>query len=152
MKKFALLLLFACGGGSAKPAAPPAPPAAWKDMDHDQRMVFMKDVVMPKAKAIFVAFDPTFSTMDCVTCHGDGVEAGTYEMPNPKIKPLPNTEEAFMAWVSKDPAAGKFAQFMATEVNPLMAGLLGKKAFDPQTHTGDFSCEACHKLVDAKAE
>jgi hypothetical protein len=38
---------------------------------------------------------------------------------------------------------------MATKVEPMMGELLQMSVFDPKTKTGDFSCEACHTLVDA---
>jgi hypothetical protein len=117
-----------------------------------QREQYMKDVVMPRAKEAFVAFDPKYQSMDCRTCHGDGAADGSFEMPNPKIKPLPNTEEAFMAWVSKDANAGRYAQFMATKLQPLMGELLQVAVFDPQTKSGEFSCSSCHQLVDASGK
>jgi len=144
----ALALLTACGSSSAPPQAP-AKPLTWKQMDATQRHKYMTDVVMPRTKALFVEFDPKYQTMDCKTCHGDSVADGSFEMPNPKIKPLPNTEEAFMAWVAKDANAGRYAMFMATKLEPLMGELLQVKVFDPQTKSGDFSCENCHQLVDA---
>jgi hypothetical protein len=148
MKRIAVLLfLTACGGSSNKAPPEPAKPLVWKDMNADQRQTYMKDVVLPKAKEIFVAFDPKYSTMDCVTCHGDGAADGSFEMPNAKIKPLPNSEEAFIAWVSKDPEAGRYAGFMAEKVEPLMADLLNEKPFDPKTKTGEFGCTACHTLI-----
>lgn len=139
------LALGACGGSST-PAESPRP-AAYKDMNHKQRAKFMEEVVLPKAKEIFVAFDPQFKDMDCKTCHGDGVTDGTFKMPNPKIRPLPNSEEAFMAWVGKEPDMGRWGQFMGGKVEPLMAQLLQMTVFDPKTKQGEFSCMACHTLV-----
>lgn len=152
MKQLALLFVLAACGSSSKPAATPTPaPAAWKDMNLDQRVEFMKREVMPKSKAIFVAFDEAkYKDMDCATCHGDGAADGSFEMPNPKIKPLPATADAFMAWVSKDEEAARYAKMMSEQLEPMMANLLGKKAFDPATKTGDFSCEACHTMATEK--
>jgi hypothetical protein len=145
-----LVVLAACGGGSSKTTTPePATPLVWKEMDLEQRTKYMMDVVLPKTKELFVALDAKYDTMDCITCHGDGAKDGSYEMPNPKIKPLPNTEEAFIAWVSKEPAAGKMAEFMATKLEPLMGELLQKSVYDPKTKTGELSCGTCHTLVDA---
>jgi hypothetical protein len=145
-----LAVVAACGSSSttAKAPAEPAKPLTWNEMDATQRETFMKEVVMPKTKEAFVAFDPKYASMDCKTCHGDGATDGTFEMPNPKIKPLPNTPEAFMAWVSKDAEAGRYAQFMATTLEPLMGELLQVTVFDPKTETGELSCSTCHQLVD----
>jgi hypothetical protein len=153
----AMAVLAACGSPSAPPQTPaqpvqPAKPVTWKDMDATQRETFMKEVVMPKTKELFVAFDPKYQSMDCKTCHGDGATDGTFEMPNPKIKPLPNTPEAFMAWVSKDAEAGRYAQFMSEKLEPLMGELLQISVFDPQTKTGELSCSTCHQLVDASGK
>lgn len=153
MKKLALILALAACGSSSKSTTTPAPaPTVWKDMNLEQRTEFMKREVMPKAKAVFVAFDEAkFKDMDCATCHGDGAADGSFEMPNPKIKALPATEEAFMAWVSKDEEAARYTKMMSEELVPLMANLLGEKPFDPATHSGEFSCQACHTMAPATA-
>jgi hypothetical protein len=115
-------------------------------MDHDQRIAFMKDVVMPKMKAEFVKFDEHYSAMDCKTCHGKRANDGTFDMPNPDIKVLPGTEEAYMAWIAKEPKDAHYTQFMAQTVEPMMAQLLHLKAFDPKTGEGNFGCNNCHLL------
>jgi hypothetical protein len=143
----ASIVLAACGGGTSKPTEPPKA-TVWKDMNADQRMAYMKDVVLPESKKIFVAFDAKrYEKMDCVTCHGDSAANGSFEMPNAKIKPLPNSEEAFMAWIQKDPEAQKFTGFMSQQVEPLMGKLLGEPVFDPKTKTGELSCGTCHMLA-----
>lgn len=121
-------------------------------MDAKQREVYMKDVVMPRTKALFAAFAPKYQTMDCKTCHGPGAEDGSFEMPSAGIKPLPNTEEAFMAWVGKDAEAARYTEFMATKLEPLMGELLQISVFDPKTGKGELSCGNCHQLVDASGQ
>lgn len=147
-----LLLLAACGGSSStSPVNTPAgPPPKWKDMNADQKMAFMKSTVLPRAKKLFGDFDPQkYAVVNCHTCHGKGSEDGSFEMPNPDIKALPATEEAFMAWVSKDADAMRYTKFMSEQLVPAMAEMLDVKAFDPKTHTGEFSCEACHTMAKA---
>ena len=73
-------------------------------------------------------------------------------MPTPDIKPVPNTPEAFLACVAKDARAGKYAEFMSQQLEPLMGQLLHVEVFDPQTGKGDFSCSSCHYLVDASGK
>jgi len=118
---------------------------AWKDMDKKERAAFMKKVVLPKAKELFATIDPKMDTT-CKTCHGKGAEDRTYKMPNPDIKPLPASEDAFMAWIKKNPDEAKWSKFMGETFSPAMAQLLGKQDFDPKTKTGDFGCTACHTL------
>ena len=143
----ALFLAAAACGSSSKSSMPPKG-MVWKDMNADQRHAYMEKVVMPKAKEVFAAFDPKYASMDCKTCHGPGAEDGSFEMPNPKIRPLPNTPEAFMALMGKDADVQRFTPFMAAKVEPMMGELLHMTVFDPQTKTGELSCENCHTLVD----
>jgi hypothetical protein len=144
----------AAGSAAEAPAAPPAPVAdkpveggtkLWKDMDKKERSTFMKQKVLPKAKELFATIDPKMTT-NCKTCHGKGAEDHTFKMPNPDIKPLPSTPDAFMAWIKKNPDEGKWAKFMGEQFTPAMAQLFGMQEFDPQTKTGDFGCIACHTL------
>lgn len=137
----------ACGGSSSKSAMPPKD-MKWKDMNADQRKEYMEHVVMPKAKELFVAFDPKYKDMDCKTCHGPGADNGSFEMPNAAMRPLPNTPEAFMALMGKDAEVQRFTPFMVEKVEPMMGELLQMTVFDPKTETGELSCEGCHTLVD----
>lgn len=141
----AFALLAACGGAKHTDSKPPAG-MAYKDMNHEQRKYFMEHEVLPAMRADFAAFDPKYQTMNCNTCHGEGSHDGTFKMPNPTLPVLPGTEEGFMEWVAKDPDAAKMSKFMAETVTPKMAAMLGMKAFDPATKSGDFSCDKCHTL------
>jgi hypothetical protein len=146
--RYALLVLALAACGGSQKSTPPAALPPWKDMNADQRLEFMKTTVLPAAKTKFQAFDATkYAKFDCKTCHGDGADDGSFEMPNPKIKALPATEEAYMAWVAKDADAARYTKFMSEEIVPMMSQLLQVKAFDPATHTGEFSCPACHKMA-----
>lgn len=143
---YLLLAIAACGTPSAQPAKPKPMPSAFKDMDLDQRTEYMKTVVMPEAKKIFVAFDPKYSTMDCKTCHGNGATDGSFEMPNPQLRVLPASGEAYMALMEKDPDVARYTKFMSGEVEPLIGRLLQRSVFDPKTKSGELSCETCHTL------
>ena len=117
-------------------------------MNADQRFEFMKTSVLPAAKAKFQAFDAKkYAEFDCSTCHGDGAEDGSYEMPNPKIKALPATEEAYVAWIAKDADAKRYTDFMSNEIVPMMANLFDEKPFDPKTNPKGLSCPICHTMA-----
>jgi acetone carboxylase gamma subunit len=146
------LLAVATACGSPPAAEHPAVTSGvsnkpFKAMTLDERVEFMKQRVLPETKRLFVAFDPSFASMTCKTCHGDGAEDGSWDMPNPKIIALPGSEAAFMAWVQAKPEMGKWAGFMASQLEPAMGKLLQIEVFDPATKTGAFSCEACHVLA-----
>jgi hypothetical protein len=141
----ALGLVGSCGGNPAPQEDRPIPKGPWKDMNHDDRLVFMKKVVFPKMKPEFVAFDSKdFGDMTCVTCHGDGAKDKTFKMPNPKLPKLPATEEGFKKLQEKHPEAVKF---MREKVVPDMASLLGEEPYNRETHKG-FGCFECHVKED----
>jgi hypothetical protein len=149
-----LLAAVSCGGGGQSappPAAPtagePAPaqtgPINWEAMDKAARQKYMKDVVLPKMKEHFVAFDAQkYGNMNCGTCHGPTAMHGTFEMPNPDLPKLPADMEKFKAWAGEHP---KMAEFMGKVVKPEMAKLLNEPEYDPATGKG-FGCGECHAV------
>lgn len=158
------VLFAACGGAPAEPASPepvadpavpsPAPaetspaapepaapvPAAWKDKNHEQRVAYMKDSVVPKMKASFQAFDAEhFAKFGCTTCHGENGKDTGFKMPNPSLPKL-DPKDGFAAELKAHPNGTKF---MMEKVVPEMAELLGMQPYDPATQQG-FGCFACH--------
>ena len=138
-----LMLTIACGGTrhveeheterGAIPEDVVGPPnVPWQELDHEQRKKFMKRVVLPTMKPLFVAFDPKrFRDFDCTTCHGDRTR--DFKMPNPKLFVLPERPEETLP---EDKRA--WLMFMTSEVEPEMAKLLGLP-----TPTA-FACRSCH--------
>jgi cytochrome c553 len=139
--------------------APPAPPAAapekaagppkpWKDMTKAERGKYMKDVVTPQMRPVFQAYDAElFAKFDCSTCHGKDPKGHKFKMPSPDLHALPNTPELFMAALKAKPSWPKWSKFMSEKVEPQVAALLGKPAFDPKKpDPGAFSCNGCHTL------
>lgn len=156
----AMFAVAACSGTEPKsdapsPQAEPAAPAAvaadepkpapvgptFDEMDHEAREHFMKEVVMPKMRAAFTAWEPDeFREMKCGKCHGAGAKDKTFKMPNPKLPKLPTDEAGWAALAAKEPEAMKF---MKEVVVPEMAKLLGEAPYDPATKKG-FGCFECH--------
>jgi cytochrome c553 len=137
--------------GSSAEAAPaatavaetaPAASVAWKDMTKDQRIEHMKNVVLPKMKESFAAFDAKhFGNMNCATCHGDGAKDGTFKMPSPKLPKL-SVANGFKKHMDHAPEVTKF---MMSKVLPEMAALLDAQPYDAKTNQG-FGCAGCHEL------
>ncbi len=122
-------------------SATPVKEVAWADMVKEQRIDYMKSVVLPRMKQAFTQFSPDrYSKMNCVTCHGDGAADGSFKMPNPKLPVLPNSSEGFKQLAADKPAV---MDFMKNEVKPKMAAMLGMPEWTPETKTG-FGCGACH--------
>jgi hypothetical protein len=147
----AACLVFAAMACAETTASAPAPTTAagatagkeiaWADMVKEQRIDYMKSVVLPQMKQAFTQFSPDrFSGMNCVTCHGDGAADGSFKMPNPRLPVLPNSSEGFKHLAADKPAV---MDFMKGEVKPKMAALLGMPEWTPDTKSG-FGCGACH--------
>lgn len=134
-----------CGSSKPEPAHYPLPTfdrtGPWAHMTHDQKLEYMKSVVLPKEKEIFAAFDPVrYASVDCKTCHGAGADDGSYRMPNPALPKVPGGEAYYRELAARDP---KLLRFMQSTVGPETAKLLGVQRFDMASHTG-FSCYQCH--------
>lgn len=114
----------------------------WEKMSFDERKDYMKKVVMPAMYDLFNQFDSTrFSAMNCRTCHGSGVKAGDFKMPNGRIAKLNmNFEE--MAHDNPN-----YMQFMGKVVKPKMAALLGVQPYSHDNPTG-FGCQSCHMFEE----
>jgi len=139
---FVVALLAACPSPSA-PTTPSRPPPAgvahevlpdvvFDKLDPAQRAEFMKQKVIPTMAPLFA---PHGVQLACETCHGKPVD-GHYRMPNPE---LPKLGDDLSAFKPED------VQWMARDIKPTMAKLLGRPEFSPATPTG-FGCSVCHPL------
>ena len=96
-------------------------------MAKPQRLDYMRNVVLPKAAAVFQEHDPeAFADFSCGTCHGD--KRNGFRMPA-HLPPL--TDQLLTEKASE-------AAFMNEKVVPLMTALLGSTVFD---------CVNCHLPV-----
>ncbi|MFT2139538.1 hypothetical protein, partial [Bacillus cereus] len=71
------------GGGGATAVLPDVP---FEQLDHDQRIQFMKQVVVPTMKPLFQEHKPgQFAKFGCKTCHGDAADRGEFLLPSDMI-------------------------------------------------------------------
>jgi hypothetical protein len=113
----------------------------WDSMEFDAKKGYMKQVVFPQMKALFQSFDATkYADFKCKTCHGEGVAAGTYKMPNPRLPKLPNSKAG---WDELKDKHADMMKFMMMTVKPQMAKLLGKPQMTRDNPKG-FGCGNCH--------
>jgi hypothetical protein len=107
----------------------------FENLDHDERITFMKRVVVPTMQPLFADHDPKFGNFGCRTCHGPGADEGRYTMPNEDLPKLGGNLTTKFDRRKLD--------FMLMEVKPTMAKLLGVPEWSPQAPQG-FDCYACH--------
>jgi hypothetical protein len=142
----------ACGGASetttadetqtADTSGSEAPQIAWADMSPEQRGEYMANVVVPRMRPLFQAYDAEeFADFGCPTCHGANAHEVGFHMPN-GLHPL-NPAQIPSMFESEDPEVQRLAQFMGGQVLPAMAELLGTQPYNPETHEG-FGCLGCH--------
>lgn len=133
------------GGGEAAPVALPDVPFA--KLDHDQKMAFMKQKVVPAMKPIFQNHDAKrYAEFGCITCHGDQAKDGKFDMPNPGLPKIGVTKEFYAKFDPKD------LEWMGKDVMPTMANLvqLPPSYTDPQPKDG-FGCANCHTFDPTSA-
>lgn len=124
--------LYGCAGDD--PDDMNEPELSWQEMDFDQRQAYMASDVLPAMQAAFADYDgERFGAITCATCHGAGVEDGTFSMPSQGLFPIDFANFP----------TGPGADFMSTVVVPEMAELLDMEPFDPDTNEG-FGCLGCH--------
>src|SRR5262249_16387247 len=131
-----LLALVACGpkhGSGAKAVLPDVP---FDELDHEQRLQFMKQVVLPNMRPLFQTHNAhRFAKFGSKTGHGASGDNGEYHMPNDKPPKL-----NFADMSRFQPAD---IEFMKTQVLPTMARLLKQPERSAENPDG-FGCLGCH--------
>jgi hypothetical protein len=144
MKIVGVALVFAALGCSGKPSGSRAPRAVavlpdvpYEMLDHDQRVQFMKERVVPAMKPLFQRHDAQeFADFGCKTCHGDAAAAaGDWHMPSHE---LPAVDFANL-----DRHDRRDLDWMRDDILPAMARLLGEKPIGRHSPDG-FGCLRCH--------
>lgn len=142
MKLLAVLFLLvaaACGpkpGGSTPGATGVLPDVPFDQLDHDQRIAFMKEKVVPTMAPLFQKHDPDkYKGFDCRSCHGKAADKGEFHMPNDALPKLN------FADMSKYKPAD--IEWMKVDIKPAMARLLRDAEFSPDNPQG-FGCLHCH--------
>jgi len=137
MRSLVAILVFtaACG---AKPAltTPTGEAIPFDKLDHDQRIEFMKQKVVPQMKPIFQMHDSKkFAEFGCTTCHGEQAKDGHFDMPNAK---LPKLNFNDMSKFKKEDI-----DWMKEQVLPTMARILDQPVHSQENPKG-FGCLECH--------
>jgi hypothetical protein len=143
MKLLAVVLFVATAACGQKPggttpggATGVLPDVPFEQLDHDQRIQFMKEKVVPTMSALFQKHDPEkYKGFDCKTCHGKAAEKGEFHMPNDGLPKLNFSD------MSKFKPAD--IEWMKSEIKPQMAKLLREPEFAPDNPQG-FGCLHCH--------
>ena len=142
MNKWVVVLVtgFVMAGCGSKPSAvkqvSTALPASFDEMNHDQRIEFMTNTVVPTMAPLFQKHDAEeFKDFGCKTCHGAAAADGSFTMPNDQ---LPVLDFADMSkWKPAD------LEWMNKVIKPTMAKLIGEEEYSEANPKG-FGCLECH--------
>jgi hypothetical protein len=143
----AVLLTAACGSKPPSTTTPKSDEAAtvvlpdvpFDKLDHEQKVAFMKQKVVPEMKPLFQNHNAKdFAEFGCKTCHGEDVKDGHFDMPNPKLPKL-NFKDHNSKYEQKD------LEWMGKEIMPTMGKILNLPLHSQENPKG-FGCLACHTL------
>lgn len=133
----------ALAGCYPKAVGPPGydgEPMTWPEMDKEQRRVLMKEVVVPRAAAVFREWRPEkYAAVNCTLCHGDGVGSDDFHMPTGHLPRL-SGELLLGPEFARHPET---TRLKLDRLVPEMSDALGLKPFSLVTRRG-FGCYSCH--------
>jgi len=145
----AAVLAAACGSKSPATTTTPSgdsavvalPDVPFEKLEHEQKIAFMKQKVMPVMKPLFQAHDAKdFAEFGCQTCHGEQAKDGHFDMPNPK---LPKLNFNDMSKFKKEDL-----EWMHNDIEPAMGKVLNLPLYSKENPKG-FGCLACHTMEGA---
>lgn len=112
----------------------------WKEMRLEQRKAHMKQVILPRAAAVFRTWRPErFARVECDLCHGQGADIGIFDMPTDHLPRL-SGKLLLGPEFEKHPDT---TRLKLDRLVPEMAEGLGLKTFSIITRSG-FGCYSCH--------
>jgi hypothetical protein len=133
-----IAVVFALASCGPKPSStePDLKDRPFDYLNQDERIAYMKEVVVPAMEPMFREHDPEkFKDFGCRTCHGDSVDSDTYTMPNEQLPKLGG--DLTKQFKPED------LDFMLTEIKPNMARLLKTQEWTPADPHG-LDCYTCH--------
>jgi hypothetical protein len=132
--------LWSCLARGIGPPGPDGVLLTWKKMNTEQRKEHMKNVVLPRAGAVFQEWRPGhYTKMDCTLCHRDVENTGNFHMPN-KYLPRLSGEVLLGSERMRYPET---TELKLNRLVPVMSDVLGVKSFNIVTRRG-FGCYSCH--------
>lgn len=133
-------VLWSCLAKGIGPTGPDGMLLTWEKMNTEQRKEHMKNVVLPRAGAIFQEWRPSqYTAIDCTLCHRDVENTGNFHMPNNHLPRLSGE-------VLLGPERTRYPETTELKLNrlvPVMSEALGVKSFNIITRRG-FGCYSCH--------
>ena len=134
------LALWGCYPKRVGPVGPDGKRLTWAEMSVEQKKLRMRNVVLPRAAAVFRSWRPErFAKVDCLLCHGLGADTGDFRMPTAHLPRL-SGEVLLGPEFEKYPDT---TQLKLDRLVPEMADALGLQSFSIITRTG-FGCYSCH--------
>ena len=134
------LALWGCYPKRVGPVGPDGKRVTWAEMSVEQKKLRMRNVVLPRAAAVFRSWRPErFAKVDCHLCHGLGADTGDFRMPTSHLPRL-SGEVLLGPEFEKYPDT---TQLKLDRLVPEMADALGLQSFSIITRTG-FGCYSCH--------
>jgi hypothetical protein len=137
---FIALVVWSCLARGIGPVGPDGVQLTWSKMNIEQRKAHMRNVIVPRAGAIFQEWRPDrYATIDCSLCHGDAENTGNFHMPTNHLPRLSGE-------VLLGPERTKYPETTELKLNrlvPVIADALGVSSFSIVTRRG-FGCYSCH--------